>query len=455
MSDDTVEIAELQRRLDRLGGGAKPARRPIGKAAGGVVALVLLGSAALYASMQNGSPEPELRTAVPEEFQQGPAWADIEVQPTSAPMPIPAPVPEPDAELRRLVEELRGEVERLRAEAAAPGDGATDERIAALTAEMESLRETSAAELDALRDENASLREETSREIAAREAAAEALRLEIERLQLLADAPVPLIERDPIDYGPTDDEHRRLAELEERRRIERAAQAARVGSPILAYSAGGGAASPVEDRRLSGDEAFVRDGAHPAPVTRAQVVANPGHTVPQGTLVQAAMETAIDSTLPGPVRAIVSEDVHAYDGSRVLIPRGSRLLGRYSSDFGIGQARVLIGWDRIVLPDAQTVEISAYGGDALGRSGTTGDVDSRLSARLGSAILLSIVGAAPRAAAEVAGDGYGLEIAEGAGEGLRDAAGGVLAGSLALGPRIRVSQGARVTVIVDRDLEIF
>ena len=139
----------------------------------------------------------------------------------------------------------------------------------------------------------------------------------------------------------------------------------------------------------------------------------------------------------------------------MLIPRGSRLLGRYSSDFGIGQARVLIGWDRIVLPDAQTVEISAYGGDALGRSGTTGDVDSRLSARLGSAILLSIVGAAPRAAAEVAGDGYGLEIAEGAGEGLRDAAGGVLAGSLALGPRIRVSQGARVTVIVDRDLEIF
>ena len=43
------------------------------------------------------------------------------------------------------------------------------------------------------------------------------------------------------------------------------------------------------------------------------------------------METALDSSLPGQTRAVVSEDVFSFDGSRLLIPRGSRLIGRYRS----------------------------------------------------------------------------------------------------------------------------
>ena len=66
----------------------------------------------------------------------------------------------------------------------------------------------------------------------------------------------------------------------------------------------------------------MRAGARPAPVTRAEVIVNPGNTVVQGTMIQAVTETALDSTLPGAIRAIVSEDVHSFDGTRVLIPRG-------------------------------------------------------------------------------------------------------------------------------------
>ena len=41
-------------------------------------------------------------------------------------------------------------------------------------------------------------------------------------------------------------------------------------------------------------------------MTRAEVIVNPGHTVVQGTMIQAVLETAMDSTLPGVIRAVIS-----------------------------------------------------------------------------------------------------------------------------------------------------
>lgn len=61
-------------------------------------------------------------------------------------------------------------------------------------------------------------------------------------------------------------------------------------------------------------------------------------------MIRAVTETAFDSTLPGAVRAIVSEDVHSFDGTRVLIPRGARLIGRYRSGRGAAQSRVMVAW---------------------------------------------------------------------------------------------------------------
>ena len=107
----------------------------------------------------------------------------------------------------------------------------------------------------------------------------------------------------------------------------------------------------AQQRRLDGDTDFIRNGAEPAEVTQAQLIVNPSNTVVQGTMIQAVLETAIDSSLAGQVRAMVSEDVHAYDGSRILIPRGARLIGRYQSGLDIAQRRVTIAWDRIS-PDA-------------------------------------------------------------------------------------------------------
>ena len=167
------------------------------------------------------------------------------------------------------------------------------------------------------------------------------------------------------------------------------------------------------------------------------------------------METALDSSLPGQTRAVISEDVFSYDGTRLLIPRGSRLIGRYRSGLKVSQRRVTIAWDRIILPTDQTIRISAFGGDALGRSGVTGEVDTRFLQRFGSAALISIISAAPSAAASKVQDGTAADVLQDVGDDLADATDSVIGEYLSIGPVIHVDPGARVTVMVDRDLEIF
>ena len=78
----------------------------------------------------------------------------------------------------------------------------------------------------------------------------------------------------------------------------------------------------------------------------------------------------------------------------------------------IAQRRISIAWDRIILPDNQTIQISSFGGDELGRSGVTGFVDTRFDERFGSAALISLISAAPSALNERGGVGWEVITAE-------------------------------------------
>ena len=121
----------------------------------------------------------------------------------------------------------------------------------------------------------------------------------------------------------------------------------------------------------AGDE-FLRVGANKARVTQSEVIGSPSNTIIQGTLIEATLETAISSQLPGDVAANVSYDVWSMDMSQVLIPRGSKLYGRYNSQIERGQRRVMIAWDRLVTADGQSVQLEGYGTDRIGRAGMTG-----------------------------------------------------------------------------------
>jgi type IV secretion system protein VirB10 len=143
---------------------------------------------------------------------------------------------------------------------------------------------------------------------------------------------------------------------------------------------------------LSADEAFAeRVGNDGVDTASATAMADPTNTVVQGVMIPAVLETAINSDLPGYARAIVSQDVRSFDGSKVLIPRASHLIGQYKSGVADGQRRLYILWSRLIRPDGVSVALASPTTDFSGKTGIAGDVDTHFFARFGSAILLSVV----------------------------------------------------------------
>lgn len=451
------EADELKKRLAEIEGNnpirSGNAKRPSPIAAiGGIAAIAALGGF-VYLSLQPET-EPALPTAQPEEFQaQGQGFGEI------APFVPPAPlVPEvkivetpvePNAELLEKLAALQAQIEVLQntETPVIEEDTTAEEALAALSEQIAALQAASASAQQQYKDE-----------LAQRDRDLQQLRMDLQLAQLQPPTPAPAI------VGPSDEERRladeearRIAELERRRAAELAFQQARIESPMIAFGGGSGASGgdALSERTLGQVQDFVVNGALPSQVTQAEIIANPANTIVQGTMIQAVTETALDSSLPGTIRAIISEDVHSFDGSRVLIPRGSRLIGRYRSGLDIAQKRVTIAWDRIILPDNQTVTISSFGGDELGRSGVTGHVDTRFGARFGSAALISLISALPGAAAAQVKDDTTAEVLQDVGDDLADATDSVIGEYLAIGPVIYIEQGSRITVMVDRDLEIF
>jgi type IV secretion system protein VirB10 len=148
---------------------------------------------------------------------------------------------------------------------------------------------------------------------------------------------------------------------------------------------------------LSSDELFALRVGGGGDVATASRMTSPATTVSQGTLMTAVLETAINSDLPGYARAVISQDVRSYDRSRVLIPRGSHLIGEYKSGLAVGQTRAYILWTRLLRPDGVSVALASPATDFAGRNGLGGKVNSHFMKRFGSAILLSVIGAAGEA----------------------------------------------------------
>ncbi|MDP3080879.1 MAG: TrbI/VirB10 family protein [Brevundimonas sp.] len=171
-------------------------------------------------------------------------------------------------------------------------------------------------------------------------------------------------------------------------------------------------------------------------------------TVPQGTLIPAVLETALDSTRPGHVRAIVSRDITGFDGRQVLIPRGSRLFGEYQSDMAAGQNRALVQWTRLVRPDGVSVAIASPAADMQGRAGIQGRVDNHFLERFGASLLQSTLNIGTALATRSIGGEAPVIVAS---------TGAVSAPNVATGsrgqPTLHVDAGTRVGVFVARDLE--
>lgn len=329
------------------------------------------------------------------------------------------------------------------------------DRIAALERRIEELSVADGLDEERMR---AMLDEQAERLRAENERALEAQR------RALLDRAAPSQAGFTPAVGPTSldreaEAARQRAEEERSRRL--AIYNEQVASDGLVYdgsAAGGGviggSSGPGVSRRLNGDERFLASAAASGVETvEATALTDPSRTIIQGTVIEATLETAIDTDLPGLIRAVTSHPVWSYDGENILLPAGSRLIGQYSSDIKLLQSRALIAWTRAVTPDGVSVNLGSVGADALGRSGQTGDVDSHFGAKFGTAALISILGAAPVAiTGDASTDTVGGDLAADIGDDLRGATSSVLQDYLRVPPTIRIDQGTVMTVFVNRDL---
>ena len=194
--------------------------------------------------------------------------------------------------------------------------------------------------------------------------------------------------------------------------------------------------------------------AAPGARARAAMLGGPATTVLQGTLVPAVLETALDSTRPGLASALVSRDVRSFDGTRVLIPRGSRLTGEYRSDVAQGQNRALIVWTRLVRPDGAAIALASPVADTLGRAGVKAQVNSHFLTRFAGAILQSVLAVGVNLASRPNNDTLvvGLPGATlgGIGGGF---GGGGFGQTPQIAPTLKVRPGTNIGVFVARDLD--
>lgn len=202
-----------------------------------------------------------------------------------------------------------------------------------------------------------------------------------------------------------------------------------------------------------------RAGDHQAPVVMATHIQHPGFSLAQGTLISATLETQIASDLPGMIRAITSQNIYSEDGSNLLLPRGSRLIGQYTSAIAQGQERVFVVWQRVIRPDYIDIQLNSPGTDTLGGAGIQADgTDRHFWAQFGNALLLSIMGAGTATlGVNDAQDQFNSSAAyrEALSNSFSESAANSLESTGNIKPTIYINQGKKISVFVARDLDFY
>lgn len=205
------------------------------------------------------------------------------------------------------------------------------------------------------------------------------------------------------------------------------------------------------DDKLSPDERFsLRIGSDSVDTARATRLKDVASIASQGTVIPAVLETAIDSDVPGFARAVISQDVRGFDGTRVLIPRGSKLIGQYRSGVAQGQTRAFVVWSRILTPDGVSIDVGSPSTDPLGRGGLSGETDTHFLERFGSAILLSVITSGLDALSQTQGS---TDIVIGSSTQANQVASVALQKQIDIPPTIKVPQGTPLQVFLARDLD--
>jgi type IV secretion system protein TrbI len=182
------------------------------------------------------------------------------------------------------------------------------------------------------------------------------------------------------------------------------------------------------------------------------------YEVKAGTVNPAVMIGGVNSDVPGMIVGQVAENV--YDtgtGGYLLIPQGAKLVGAYDNSVSQGQTRVVVIWNRIIYPDASSIDLGSMpGADEGGYAGFHDQVNTHLWAKLGNALLISIAAAGVQLSQPQAVNGQNYnsqQIAAGAlGQQFGELGQEYARAGLAIPNTLEIRPGYRFVVMVNKDI---
>jgi type IV secretion system protein VirB10 len=176
----------------------------------------------------------------------------------------------------------------------------------------------------------------------------------------------------------------------------------------------------------------------------------------RGSYIECILESQLISNIPGITACIVPSNVYSDNGKRLLIRKGSKLVGEYSATVKIGDSRFGVMWQRIKTPEGVVIDVDSGAADSVGAMGLNGAFDSHWAERLGSAFMFSIIADGistvlePRSSPGV--NGTTVVQPSATVDTAQNFAKAQIQASVATPPTFFKSRGDRVSVFVNRDL---
>ena len=161
----------------------------------------------------------------------------------------------------------------------------------------------------------------------------------------------------------------------------------------LARGAMGAQRAPAVQRSEANEQFLSSMGEDKAAqVVRAQRAVSP-YQLTMGAVIPAALLGELQSDLPGQVLAVVTENIYdSISGSCVVVPKGSRLIGRYSTSIANGQDRLLVAFTRLTFPSGATADLGGMpGADTAGMAGFEDKVNNHFLRQFGASLLVAVI----------------------------------------------------------------
>ena len=214
------------------------------------------------------------------------------------------------------------------------------------------------------------------------------------------------------------------------------------------------ASAPPTDRGSNGRRDFLTaSGARVSQSTARVVEAASPNIIQAGSVIPAALITGIRSDLPGQITAQVTQNVYDSPTGRILlIPQGARLIGEYDSEIVAGQSRVLLAWDRLILPGGRSILLDRLpGADAAGMAGLADRTDYHWGHMLKAALVSTLLGIGTELG-DSDDDRLVRAIRSGGQDAVSETGRQVVERQLGVPPTLTIRPGFTLRVIVTRDI---